>query len=59
MKKEYLYIRCGTPGFIAPEIFMMKKDDTLKDAKCDIFSAGLIFHLMLLNFNPFIKSNIL
>ena len=33
---------CGTPGYMAPEIF----DKGLVDCKSDIFSAGIIFYLL-------------
>jgi serine/threonine protein kinase len=35
-----LFVRCGTPGYIAPEIF----NDSLYDCKVDIFSAGIILY---------------
>lgn len=42
---EYLYARCGTPGYVAPEIinYAGKK---MYDTKCDIFSAGVIFYIL-------------
>jgi serine/threonine protein kinase len=43
--KEYLYRRCGTPGFVAPEIITNKKGE-LYNCKCDIFSAGIIFYIL-------------
>ena len=50
----YLYPKCGTPGFVAPEgknIFkpivanLMDKTEGYS-AKCDVFSAGVIFHVL-------------
>ena len=38
--------RCGTPGFVAPEILNNKKYE--KNCICDIFSAGIILHQLLL-----------
>ena len=43
---DYIFYRCGTPGYVAPEIITCKKGDKLSTA-CDIFSAGLIFHILL------------
>ena len=46
-EESYLFRKCGTPGFVAPEILNI--DDSPEktyDGKCDIFSAGVILHLM-------------
>jgi len=43
--KPYLYKRCGTPGFVAPEI-IVSGNDMNYDYKCDIFSAGVILYLL-------------
>ena len=43
--ESYLYRRCGTPGFIAPEIINNKIGE-LYNTKCDIFSAGVIFYIL-------------
>ena len=45
-EEEFLYKRCGTPGFIAPEI-IHHGDKKKYTEKCDIFSAGVIFHILL------------
>jgi len=40
---------CGTPGYIAPEIFAHDKTDEnckIYDSRCDVFSAGCIFFQM-------------
>ena len=39
-------MRCGTPGFVAPEIISLKDNETYNE-KCDIFSAGVIFYFLL------------
>jgi len=46
-EKEYLFVRCGTPGFVAPEVVNIKDLNVHYDAVCDVFSAGLIFHILL------------
>lgn len=46
--EEYLFVRCGTPGYVAPEVINIKDMSTKYDPICDIFSLGLIFHLLLL-----------
>lgn len=51
--KEYLFVRCGTPGFVAPEVVNIKDMKTTYGPVCDIFSLGLIFHLLLVRKPPF------
>jgi serine/threonine protein kinase len=44
---EYLFKRCGTPGFVAPEVVNASSEENIKySTKCDVFSAGVIFYLM-------------
>ena len=71
---EILYKRCGTPGFIAPEVLTFqvnllitneliliialytnfKQDGTsFYNDKCDVFSAGIIFYILLTGKKPF------
>lgn len=44
---EYLYVRCGTPGYVAPEIINIRDLKTRCNPISDIFSIGLIFHILL------------
>lgn len=47
-EEPYLFYRCGTPGYIAPEIIRMVGKQKI-NVGCDIFSAGVIFHVLLTN----------
>lgn len=42
----YLFHRCGTPGFVAPEVVNCK-DGGRYEPICDVFSLGLIFYILL------------
>lgn len=46
--------KCGTPGYIAPEVFKYGSDSkyTVKTA-LDVYSAGIIFYQLLFGENPF------
>lgn len=50
----YLFTRCGTPGYVAPEILL----DQPYDCKADVFSLGVTLY-MLVNrgVNPFISED--
>ncbi len=43
---EDYYCLCGTPGFISPDIVNLKRGQKLTP-KSDIFSAGVILHILL------------
>lgn len=44
--EKYLFFRCGTPGYVAPEIIALNESKHI-EPECDIFSAGVIFHILL------------
>jgi len=39
---NYMFKRCGTPGYVAPEVLA----DKIYDFKVDSFSAGVIMFIM-------------
>lgn len=47
MKNDYRYLfpKCGTPGYVAPEILSSaNRRNYLYGEVCDIFSCGSIFY---------------
>lgn len=51
---EYLFKRCGTPGYVAPEVINAPSNENVHyTPKCDVFSAGIIFYIMLVGRSPF------
>lgn len=51
---EYLFKRCGTPGFVAPEVINAPSNENIHyEPKCDVFSAGVIFYILLTERSPF------
>jgi len=51
---EYIFKKCGTPGYIAPEVFKYDQKVTSShyNHRCDVFSAGAILFFMLYGY-PF------
>ncbi len=44
---KYLYTRCGTPGYVAPEVLSIKTgENKTYTTACDMFSLGIIFHIL-------------
>lgn len=50
---EYLYFRCGTPGYVAPEILNASCPLDRYDVKCDMFSLGVTLFYVLTGFLPY------
>jgi len=53
---EYIYVRCGTPGFIAPEI-IYHTGRSGQSCISDIFSLGVVAHILATGNNPFVGRN--
>ena len=44
---NYLFPRCGTPGYVAPEIANLKNTENVQySVVCDIFSVGIILDFL-------------
>ena len=43
---KVIFTRCGTPGYVGPEVLKWKANKPFYDLKCDVFSIGCIFYLM-------------
>ena len=39
--EEYLFLRCGTPGYVAPEVYKASHPKDHYSEKCDMFSFGV------------------
>ncbi len=44
--EKFIYPKCGTPGYVAPEIANLKNMDEKYDSVCDMFSIGAILYKM-------------
>lgn len=53
----YLYPKCGTPGYVAPEIANLVDYKTKYDKICDLFSIGVILYNMF-EINLYLIKNI-
>ncbi|CAD8146185.1 unnamed protein product [Paramecium octaurelia] len=50
---KYMFTRCGTPGFVAPELLQ----DKIYDYKVDIYSCGILLYYLLVGKGPFDSNN--
>lgn len=44
--EKYIYTRCGTPGYVAPEVLRAKDPKSKYTCACDVFSTGILLHLL-------------
>lgn len=53
--KKYHFVKCGSPGFVAPEIlkYDASVEEKLYDQQCDMFSLGVVFYIMTTGIHPF------
>lgn len=52
-KEDFMFVRCGTPGYVAPEVVNLKDTKAKYEPICDLFSVGVIFHILTLRKSPF------
>lgn len=50
---KYLFQKCGTPGFIAPEILKLENKEDRYSQTCDMFSFGVILYTLIIGRQPF------
>ena len=48
-----MFVRCGTPGFVASEIINIKDMDAKSSTISDVVSAGVIAHILFLGHSIF------
>ncbi len=51
-EENVIYKRCGTPGFVGPEILVEHGLEPITE-KCDVFSVGVLFYILLCGKAPF------
>ncbi len=50
---QYLFLKCGTLGYIAPEIYAVNSPKDHYSLKCDLFSVGVTLYFMLTRGLPY------
>jgi len=44
---KMIFNRCGTPGYVAPEVLEYRTGRPFYNERCDIFSVGVVFYVLL------------
>lgn len=52
-EKTIIFTKCGTPGFVAPEIITYDEKEPIYKTNVDIFSVGVILHILLVGEQSF------
>jgi len=55
---EYIYYRCGSPGYVAPEILNLKDPNGHYGLSCDLFSVGVTLFFSLTGKMPYCQSSL-
>lgn len=42
--EQFIHLRCGTPGYCAPEVLNWRSGLPDYSTKCDVFSVGCVFY---------------
>ena len=48
-----IFTKCGTPGYVAPEIITYDEKEKIYGLNVDTFSLGVILHMMLIGEQSF------
>ena len=51
--KVYGFKRCGSPGYLAPEVLAYSEGDKMYGESCDVFSLGVVFYFVIYGMHPF------
>ena len=51
--EPYIFPRCGTPGYVAPEVAALKNSDDQYELKCDLYSVGVTLFYVLTGKLPY------
>jgi len=52
-EKIIIFTKCGTPGFVAPEIITYDEKEAIYQLNVDTFSVGVILHVLLVGEQSF------
>ncbi|CAD8206717.1 unnamed protein product [Paramecium octaurelia] len=52
-QQQHILYKCGTPGYVAPEIIEYREKSKMYGLSCDVFSIGVIIYEIFFNIHPF------